>query len=367
MRRRMLTAAMIATAVACGDSPTDLPKEGPDLIVSLPEIPSQVPFGSDVGIRVEVLNRGTHTAPATQVLFLRSDDQTITPDDELVDSEFTDTIPPSDRTVVRGAAQPPPDDFGPLYFGVCVQPVHGEMDPNNNCSSAVTVEIYIRAPRGMCVGQTHESLTSRIRSSGGQKRYQIYRRRDDAGAYSLHRELPSVGDVIDYLDGDGVEPNTVYHYYANACNGDVCSEESDEWAGLTEAAGPVDIPGIPTVRGEKVVISFGGDRARVHWDPVPDATHYRIFQDSRDQPDGERCAPATSYYDSNPNTGLFGSYLTTSYRVAACNKAGCSDDSERVTIRYLAGLAAAQARRDRPDATAAAQFRSFPAPPPRSR
>jgi len=337
MRRRMLTVIVIATAAACGDSPTDLPKEGPDLIVFLPEIPSHVPFGNNVRIRVEILNRGTHTAPAALVLFLLSDDQTITPDDELVDSEFTDTIPVSGRTTVRGAAQPPPDDFGPLYFGVCVEPVPGEMDPNNNCSSAVAVEIYLPPPRGACVGRTHESLTSRIASSGGQRRYQIYRRHADAGNYSLLRELPAVDDVTEYLDAEGIEPNTVYHYYANACNGDVCSEESDEWAGLTEVAGPVDIPEIPMVRGEKVVISGGTDKARVHWDPVPHATYYRIYQDSRDYPDGDRCAPATSYYDSSPNT-FFGAYQTTSYRVAACNKAGCSDDSEKVTIHYLAGL-----------------------------
>ena len=326
--RRQLAVAVLVMACACGDSTTDPPKDGPDLVVSVPDAPASVAYGRDFDLDVTVLNRGTRTAGRTQVFFLHSADQTITPDDAVVGSEFTDTLAVDWEYYVRVEVEPPRGELGTLYYGACVDPLPDEINTENNCSVAAGVEIFLPPPLGAVVDRTHESLTSRIASGGGQTSYEVYRRRTETGNFGLVRDVSASGELTSYTDG-GLEPNTVYYYKAVACKGAICSDESDEWGGLTEVVGPVDIPAVPEIRGEKVNIAFGTDKARVHWDPVPWATFYRVYQDN--DLDAEVSAPALSYYDHDPNTSFFG-YQTTSYKVQACNKAGCSENSETVVI-----------------------------------
>lgn len=326
--RRRLAVAALAMACACGDSATDLPPDGPDLIVSVPDVPASVAYGRTFSMDVTVLNRGTRTAGRTQVFFLHSADQTITTADAVVGSEFTDTLAVDWELSVRIRVEPPRGELGTLYYGACVDPLPDEIDTENNCSVAAGVEIFLPPPFGAVVDRTHASLTSRIVSGGGQTSYQVYRRRSEAGDFSRVGDVSASGEETSYTD-TGLEPNTVYYYKAVACNGAICSDESNEWGGLTEVVGPVDIPAAPEIRGEKVNISFGTDKARVHWDAVPWATYYRVYQDN--DLDAEVSAPALSYYDNHPNTSL-GAYQTTTYKVRACNKAGCSGDSETVVI-----------------------------------
>ena len=326
--RGRLAAAALVAAWACGDSTTDPPLDGPDLIVSVPDVPARVAHGRTFRLDVTVLNRGTRTAGRTQVFFLHSVDQTITTADGVVDSEFTDTLAVDRELNIGIRVEPPPGELGTLYYGACVDPLPDEIDTENNCSVAAGVEIYLPRPFGAVVDRTHESLTSRIASGGGQTSYQVYRRRSEAGSFDLVRDFSASGELTSYTD-EGLEPNTVYYYKAVACNGSICSDDSDEWGGLTEVVGPVDIPAVPTIRGEKVNIPFGTDKARVHWDPVDRATYYRVYQDN--DLDAEVSAPAVSYFDNHPNTSL-GAYQTTTYTVQACNKAGCSDKSGTVVI-----------------------------------
>ena len=325
---RFATIGTLLIAAGCGDSPTEPSRtEGPDLIVSVPDVPSRVAHGGSFSLQVEVLNRGTRTAGRTQVRVLHSADQAISADDAVLGSAFTDTIAVNETDLVAIRVEPPPGEFGTLFYGACVDPLPDELDPDNNCSSAAGVEIYLPSPFGSVVARSHESLTSRIQGSG-QTSYQIYRSDVGGGGYTLVIDLPASNESTTYADG-GLEPNTVYYYKAIACNGPVCSEDSNQWGGLTEVVGPVDIPAVPSIRGEKVDVPFGTDKARVHWEPVPRATYYRVYHD--DHLDAEVSAPATSYYDNDPNTFL-GAYQATSYRVQACNKAGCSGFSETVTM-----------------------------------
>lgn len=329
--RMGMAALLLAGACGDGDSLADIPREGPDLIISAPDAPGRVAHGHGFLLGVTLLNQGTRTAGRTQIRFLHSSDRTITPDDAVVGSQFTDTMAVGDEYSTGIGVEPPYGEFGTLYYGACVDPLPDEIDPNNNCSSAVGVEIYLPPPFGSVVDRTDESLTSDIVGSG-QASYQIYRSYTERGDYDLAVDVPASSRVTRYVDG-GLEPNTVYYYKAIACNGPVCSAESGEWGGLTEVAGPVDVPAVPDIRGEKVNVPFGTDKARVHWDAVPWATYYRVYHDN--DLDAEVSAPATSYFDDDPNTFL-GAYQTTTYRVKACNKAGCSDFSDTVVIHLSA-------------------------------
>ena len=156
--------------------------------------------------------------------------------------------------------------------------------------------------------------------------YQLNRRSQEGG-YALVDSKP-VGSP--YVDRD-LQPTTIYYYTVRACNDTGCSEESDETGGLTEFDGPVNVPAVPDrIRGHKFQVSLGTDGVGVSWKSVENATYYEVYQDGHF--DEEVSAPLTSYRDRSPNT-FFGRYSTTSYKVKACNKAGCSPFSEIVTVR----------------------------------
>ena len=129
----------------------------------------------------------------------------------------------------------------------------------------------------------------------------------------------------------GLDPDATYYYSAKRCNSVGCSGYSDEIGGVTEAAGQVDVPSIPTgVRGMKVNVTFGTDDARVTWSAAQGATYYEVYQGS--DFDAEISAPQTRYYDGSPNTRVLVGFVPTSYKVRACNKAGCSAFSGTVTV-----------------------------------
>ena len=155
--------------------------------------------------------------------------------------------------------------------------------------------------------------------------YQVHRRSQE-GVHKLVDSRPLRPPYVD----KGLQPNTVYYYTVQACNDSGCSDESEESGGLTESDGPVDAPSIPTgVRGHKFQVSLDTDDAGVSWKSVANATYYEVYQGTGF--DEEVSAPGTSYRDSNPNSS-WGAFYATSYKVRACNKAGCSPFSQVVTV-----------------------------------
>ena len=175
-----------------------------------------------------------------------------------------------------------------------------------------------KTTRSQYSSSTHDSLVD-------IDYYQVNRRSQEGGRTLL--DSRPVGSP--YVDG-GLQPSAVYYYTVQACNDSGCSAESDETGGLTESDGPVDAPSVPEVLGHKYDVSLGPDYAGVSWSPVERATYYKVYQGS--DLDQDVSAPGTSYRDYAPNSGIFGEYAATSYRVRACNKTGCSPFSEIVTI-----------------------------------
>ena len=137
----------------------------------------------------------------------------------------------------------------------------------------------------------------------------------------------------------GLQPRTIYYYRVAACTDYGCSEGSERRAaGLTESDGPVEIPSTPTrFRGEKIVIDWEPDNARVTWNAVDGATYYELWIGSDPSHPFDRwkaiSAPLEDQtYSSAPNRDFFGGYSLTSWKVRACNKAGCSPFSAIVTL-----------------------------------
>ena len=176
--------------------------------------------------------------------------------------------------------------------------------------------------------------------------------------YRIPGDGTEVDEVIEYTPEDfspdpsryvdtGLRPNAVYYYRVAACNANGCSIDDDfarrrvadgAAAGLTESDGPVDAPSAPALQGKKIVISGGGDSARVAWDSIEGATFYELWKGSDPARPFELAREISAplefqSYATPVNRAFFGEYSVTSWKVRACNKAGCSPFSNVVTIR----------------------------------
>ncbi len=118
--------------------------DAPDLVAESPSVnpPNPAPSQSFT-LSVAIHNRGNAPAPPTTVRYYLSTDSTITTDDTEVDtSTVSELAAPSTKfKLIRLKA---PSSPGTYYYGACVQPVSGESDIQNNCSSASEVVVVAR-------------------------------------------------------------------------------------------------------------------------------------------------------------------------------------------------------------------------------
>ena len=116
----------------------------PDLVAASPSVnpPNPVPSQSFT-LSVAIHNRGNAPAPPTTVRYYLSTDSTITTDDtEVGTGTVSGLAAPS--TIFKLIRLTAPSSPGTYYYGACVQPVSGESDIQNNCSSASEVVVVPR-------------------------------------------------------------------------------------------------------------------------------------------------------------------------------------------------------------------------------
>ena len=113
----------------------------PDLVVEAPwaNPPNPAPSQSFT-LSIAIHNRGKAPALPTTVRYYLSTDSTTTTDDTEVGTGTVSELPVSSTTfkLIRLTA---PSNPGTYYYGACVQPVSGESDIQNNCSSASEVVV----------------------------------------------------------------------------------------------------------------------------------------------------------------------------------------------------------------------------------
>ena len=111
----------------------------PDLVVESPLVSDTTPDsqGSFV-FSATVRNRGTGASTATTLRYYRSDSRTISTTDTEVGTGAVGALPAA-GTSSETITLPAPTDAGTYYYAACVDPVSGESNTGNNCSSAVAV------------------------------------------------------------------------------------------------------------------------------------------------------------------------------------------------------------------------------------
>ena len=141
---------------------------------------------------------------------------------------------------------------------------------------------------------------------------------------------------------DGLQPGTVYYIALLICDEFDCSQVIR--VATTESDGPVSAPTTPPgFRGKKIAHPGGDfadlspDYAKLTWEPVAGATYYELWKGSKPDLPFELVIRVNAPLEAQsfgiaPNRGFFGSYDLTSWKVRACNKAGCSPFTDIVTI-----------------------------------
>ena len=113
----------------------------PDLAVGSPRVSN--PFlqpSESFTLSATVRNQGTVAAPATTLRFYRSADSTIMPSDVEAGSASVRALAPNTTTELDITLTAPTSE-GTYYYGGCVDTVGNEGRTDNNCSTAVSVNV----------------------------------------------------------------------------------------------------------------------------------------------------------------------------------------------------------------------------------
>ena len=170
------------------------PSDPSDLVVQSPSVSDSSPReGQSFTLRAAVRNQGTGPSVATRLRYHRSTDSTIAGTDAQVGVVAVDALPASEARS-SSVAVIAPSTAGTYYFGACADPVPGESDAENNCSSAVRVAVQYAGPKF----STWEIVDECI--DGKRLRYRLFGY-DEA---NVRRETWPNPDDEFYSPGDGL-------------------------------------------------------------------------------------------------------------------------------------------------------------------
>ena len=123
----------------------DASSAAPDLVVRSASVSdSNVEAGDTFTFSADVYNRGDATADSTTLRYYRSTNPTVTARDAEVSTDRVGSLDPAE---VGGESErlTAPSSAGTYYYGACVDPVEGESNTGNNCSSSVRVTVTAAA------------------------------------------------------------------------------------------------------------------------------------------------------------------------------------------------------------------------------
>ncbi len=133
----------------------------PDLVVAAPTVSDRtLTSGQSFTLSATVRNRGSARAAATTLRYYRSTDSTISTNDAAVGTDAVSALA-ADASGTESISLTAPSSAGTYYYGACVEPVGGESDTGNNCSSGVRVTVES--------GGGGEALTGEITTCSGTR------------------------------------------------------------------------------------------------------------------------------------------------------------------------------------------------------
>lgn len=120
----------------------------PDLVaVSIVADRTTARLNQRVNFDGRIRNQGTRTSSTTTARFYASPDSTITTSDEEILTHEVPNLDPNEGAIWEVWVGSPRSRT--LYFGFCLDPVSGETNTQNNCSSGVRVRFTSTAANGI--------------------------------------------------------------------------------------------------------------------------------------------------------------------------------------------------------------------------
>ena len=116
------------------------PPRRPDLAVTATLSDAALEPGESFSLNAAVRNRGGAGASATTLRYRRSADATITTTDTRVGTDAVAALAASE-TSAESVRLTAPTTAGTYYYGACVDPVEGESNATDNCSSPVRLDV----------------------------------------------------------------------------------------------------------------------------------------------------------------------------------------------------------------------------------
>ena len=117
------------------------PSDNPDLIVESPSVnDNTLTTGQSFTLRATVRNQGNASAATTTLRYYRSDDATIDASDTEVGTATVSSLS-AGGTSAESISLNVPSSAGTYHYGACVDPVSGESNTDNNCSSGARVTV----------------------------------------------------------------------------------------------------------------------------------------------------------------------------------------------------------------------------------
>ena len=188
------------------------PAGDPDLVVDAPPLGDGNAGGGEFTLSATVRNRGGRAAAATSLVYYRSRDARISPDDLEM---FTAEVPglAALGTSAYSELVRVPWDPGAHYFGACVKAVSGESDTTNNCSAAIVL---------LQPDLVADSVSAR----------RTLKKREEFGLYA------AVGN-----QGTAAAPSTRLRYY-HSSDGAISTSDNEV---ATIAVPRLEVPGMATI------------------------------------------------------------------------------------------------------------------------
>ena len=120
----------------------EIPASGtPDLVIQTPSVSDSSPnAGGSFTFSATVRNQGNGLSASTTLRYYRSPDATISASDTAVGTDAVKALVASGSSA-QSVALTAPSAAGTYYYGACVDPVSGESNSQNNCSTAVRVTV----------------------------------------------------------------------------------------------------------------------------------------------------------------------------------------------------------------------------------
>ena len=241
--------------VAVGAAPA------PDLVVDTPTVDTSAPAaGARFTLNATVRNQGNGRSDSTMLRYYQSADSTITTGDTEVGTDSVLRLGAS-ASGAESISLTAPSTPGTYYYGACVDPVSGESDTTNNCSSAVTVAVGAAPAPDLIVstftvdnsspvtGQyftLNATVNNQGNGSSSSTTLRYYRSTD--ATITTSDAIISTAGIPGYLSVDGLSPSgseaksartsapfTLGTYYFGACV-ETVTGESDTTNNCSPAA-----------------------------------------------------------------------------------------------------------------------------------